>query len=615
MMIPAEASPTLQLLIEQYMASRPSDRRKTREAFLAQWWIRQWGPAPVESLTHAEIADMGHLIMQQGNRETTMVHYLRFLRQACVWGVNVGHLLNNPCAGLPLPKERAGRYRILTDAEEERLALELGTPAKDWMRFAILTGLRPSEQFPLRWADVDLGQGVIFLTQTATNSVVTLTLPPEAVQLLNQWRTSNDGLWVFPNPYNARLPMDFRTFCLRIWEPAVVASQLPRVTWKDLRHTCGARLVQQGLPLSAIQHGLRVSDKKYVRRYRASLGIAGAHVRPLESLASPFLAPKPGEILAVMERDRTVQPVTVGELAQLYATQCLGSRPSRQFFDRCYRQFWHRWAERPVASISRKMVLAWFMDLSKTPAHANHALTFLRRLYNWGAQYELVDCPNPTDRIPMYPRRSRERFLTLDESKRILEGLAGASAKLRAFVLLLLFTGCRSGEARTFRWSDLDWNAHLWRKTRTKNGWGQVTPLPIQVISVLRELPNTSEYVFPGMDGKLWAKSSIHKAWRTFRHRLDLDDVTVHDLRRTCASYLAIAGENLPTIQHVLNHRSLGPTAIYARLNTKAVDRALQQQADRFAALQEAPDYALVAVHTSTFLARTSMNRLQGTTK
>ncbi len=576
---------TIQELIEQYMASLPKGRRKTRLEFIARWWNGQWGPAEVENLTHAAIADMGYMLVSQGNRETTMMHYLRFLRQACAWGVTAGHLLQNPCAGLPLPKERPARYRILTDVEEERLAMALGAPAKDWMRFALLTGLRPSEQFPLRWADVDLSQGVILLTQTATRSVVTLTLPSEAVQLLKQWRMSNDGLWVFPNPYNARLPMDFRTFCLRIWDPAVTASQLPRLTWKDLRHTCGARLVQQGLPLSSIQHGLRVSDKKYARRYRASLDLAGMQARPLVSLASPFSAPKPEEILAVMERDRTLQPVTIGELARLYATQCLGSRPSRQFFDRCYRQFWSVWADRPVASISRKMVIAWFMGLSNTPAHANHALTFLRRLYNWGFQYELVDCPNPTENIPMYPRRARERFLTLEEATRMFESLAHAPQKMRVFVLLLLYTGCRSGEARTLRWTEIDWHMRLWRKLRTKNGQGQLTPLARQVIDALQELPRTSEYVFPGMEGKPWAKSSIHKGWRTFRHRIDLDDVTVHDLRRTCASYLSIYGENLPTIQNVLNHRSLGPTSVYARLNVQAVDRALQKQADRFSSL------------------------------
>jgi integrase len=64
-----------------------------------------------------------------------------------------------------------------------------------------------------------------------------------------------------------------------------------------------------------------------------------------------------------------------------------------------------------------------------------------------------------------------------------------------------------------------------------------------------------------------------------------MEDVTIHDLRRTCASHLAISGENLPTIQTVLNHKSLAHTAIYAPLNTKAVDRALQTQADKLCSL------------------------------
>jgi integrase len=68
-----------------------------------------------------------------------------------------------------------------------------------------------------------------------------------------------------------------------------------------------------------------------------------------------------------------------------------------------------------------------------------------------------------------------------------------------------------------------------------------------------------------------------------------MDDVRLHDLRRTCASYLAMSGENLPTIQSVLNHKSLEPTSIYARLNTKATDRALQTQADRLCSLVQEP--------------------------
>ena len=68
-----------------------------------------------------------------------------------------------------------------------------------------------------------------------------------------------------------------------------------------------------------------------------------------------------------------------------------------------------------------------------------------------------------------------------------------------------------------------------------------------------------------------------------------MDAERLHDLRRTCASYLAMSGENLPTIQSVLNHKSLAPISIYARLNTKATDRALQTQADRLWSLVQEP--------------------------
>ena len=68
-----------------------------------------------------------------------------------------------------------------------------------------------------------------------------------------------------------------------------------------------------------------------------------------------------------------------------------------------------------------------------------------------------------------------------------------------------------------------------------------------------------------------------------------MDDVRLHDLRRTCVSYLAMSGVNLPTIQSGLNHKSLAPISIYARLNAKATDRALQTQADRLCSLVQEP--------------------------
>jgi integrase len=63
---------------------------------------------------------------------------------------------------------------------------------------------------------------------------------------------------------------------------------------------------------------------------------------------------------------------------------------------------------------------------------------------------------------------------------------------------------------------------------------------------------------------------------------------------------LAISGENLPTIQNVLNHSNLAHTAIYARLNTKATDRALQAQAERLCSLVQAPVVLPALTHNLT---------------
>ena len=580
---------TIHDLCNEYLASRPQGGT-TEERCLAGWWIENWPQIHIENLTHDDILDCAHLLVTQGRTESTLTHYLRLLRKACAWGVENGTVAHDPCVGLPLPKERPLPLRIVTEEEEARLCLALGAPYDDWVRFAILTGLRQSEQFQIRWADVDLGGGTIMLPHSTSGSFLTFTVPTEAGLLLQQWRAVSQSPWVFPDPDNFRQPVDFHLFYVRHWSQAVTRAKLRRLTWKDLRHTCGARLAQQGVSVSDIQSFLRLWNKKHAYRYRAAMAPAGTPVRPLASFLSPFFPPKTGEIQAVLQRDRAVQPVRFGELARLYATQHLAQRPSRKNFDRLYRQYWRAWADVPASAIQRKTVVVWFMGLRDTPAHANKALTFLRRLYNWGQQFELVDCPNPTKHIPLYRQQSRERFLTQEEIQRLMQRLAFVPAKVRAFLLILMLTGCRCGEARTMRWTDLDRDARLWRKPHTKNGRSHMVPMPVQLIDSLDVLPRESEWIFPGSGGQPWSKATIDQAWYLLRRRLGLADVRLHDLRRTVASQLAISGANLPIIQSVLNHKSLGPTSVYARLNVQAVDRALQAQADRFTALQEELD-------------------------
>jgi integrase len=141
------------------------------------------------------------------------------------------------------------------------------------------------------------------------------------------------------------------------------------------------------------------------------------------------------------------------------------------------------------------------------------------------------------------------------------------------------------------KWKDVDLAASLWHKPTTKTGVPHTVPLPAQLVTRLEALPKSTEWVFPsqpsnnnGFRAGQWSATPIEHAWRRIRKRAGLPDVRLHDLRRTCASWLAINGENLPVIQRTLNHTSLTSTQVYARLSVAPVRRALNEQAERMLA-------------------------------
>ena len=60
-----------------------------------------------------------------------------------------------------------------------------------------------------------------------------------------------------------------------------------------------------------------------------------------------------------------------------------------------------------------------------------------------------------------------------------------------------------------------------------------------------------------------------------------IDDVRLHDLRRTVGSWLAQAGNSLHLIGRVLNHTNASTTAVYARFGEDSVRAALEQHGAR----------------------------------
>lgn len=210
---------------------------------------------------------------------------------------------------------------------------------------------------------------------------------------------------------------------------------------------------------------------------------------------------------------------------------------------------------------------------------ANRVLSLVRATYGLAIRHERFGGSNPAEGLDRFREQSRDRRLSAEEVTRLLAALDDevtlATGWLRDLVLLLLLTGARRGNVLAMRWDELDLAAATWRIGRTKGGRAQLVPLEAAELELLRErralVPG--EWVFPS-DSATGHRVSPRKAWEALLERAGLQDLHLHDLRRSLASFMVDSGAALPVIGAALGHRSQAATAVYARLSMDPVREA-----------------------------------------
>ena len=148
---------------------------------------------------------------------------------------------------------------------------------------------------------------------------------------------------------------------------------------------------------------------------------------------------------------------------------------------------------------------------------------------------------------------------------------------LRSYYWLLLLTLARRDELRTLRWEHVDYDRAEIFFPETKNGSSHTVPLSTAAINTLREIPHQkgNPWVFCGhIKGQHIV--DVNHPWMDVRSVAGLDDVVLHDLRRTGASWLAQSGYSAMVIRKILNHTDDSVTGIYARLRPEAVRAAIE---------------------------------------
>lgn len=233
--------------------------------------------------------------------------------------------------------------------------------------------------------------------------------------------------------------------------------------------------------------------------------------------------------------------------------------------------------DKKLSEIGRSDVKAIHIKATKkSPAQADRTLAVVSAVFSYMQGLELFTGVNPATRIQKNPAPSRDRFLQADELTPFFKALSESTNEImRDFFLLALLTGARRANVSAMRWADVDLVAGVWRIAKTKNGTPQTVTLSPEAVTVLDARKDSAGvYVFPG-DGVTGHIVEPKKAWATLLKTAGIENLRIHDLRRTLGSWQARTGASLPIIGKSLNHKTHQATAIYARLDLDPVRQSV----------------------------------------
>ena len=239
-----------------------------------------------------------------------------------------------------------------------------------------------------------------------------------------------------------------------------------------------------------------------------------------------------------------------------------------------------------VGSVVRVDVARFFHGYgSRQPGGANRCHQILRNMFNcavaWGHRAEAAG--NPCHGIARYRRPPRGRLLGADDLAKLgtaLRRLETGSPFPAAAVRFILLTGCRPGEIRRLRWSEV-------KPDRLALSDAKTGPRYVLLGEAARVLLDNlapaacGEWVFPRDDGGgPLTRNALYRFWIRARDMAGIvADARLHDLRHSHASHAVMNGESLHIAGRLLGHRCASSTSRYVHLDGATLGRAAERVA------------------------------------
>ena len=229
--------------------------------------------------------------LDRGLTANTVIHYHANIRKCLQYAFQIGMIRSNPADRVERPRKEKFKSEIYSGEELEQLFTAIqGDPAEFGVIMAAFYGLRRSEIVGLKWDAIDFENKTISIQHTVVSAKVngtvteiaryktktksscrTLPLIPACEQMLNKMKKEQEQNrkvcgksyctdyldYIYVNPMGRRIRPDFLS---QHFPDFLVAHQMKRIRFHDLRHSCASLLYANGVSLKEIQEWLGHSD-------------------------------------------------------------------------------------------------------------------------------------------------------------------------------------------------------------------------------------------------------------------------------------------------------------------------------------------------------------------
>lgn len=189
----------------------------------------------------------------------TVNRYLSYFRAILMYAhEELGWLDTKPIIKKVKDSPKRLKYFTLEDIKKlhDALPLHLKKP----FVFSLLTGVRMSNCFNLKWSDIKEDQIAIDGTETKNGRSLCVPLNEKCRELLGSIEENHKYVFTYAGKKMSRASNTG-------WYNALKKTNLEGFRWHDIRHTWATHHVQNGTPLHTLQHLGGWSDFNIVNRY------------------------------------------------------------------------------------------------------------------------------------------------------------------------------------------------------------------------------------------------------------------------------------------------------------------------------------------------------------